>query len=279
MTSEIQNQETLREFTKFCETIAMLRHPEDGCPWDIKQTHKTLRRYMIEEAYEASNAMGGDHHDSICDELGDVLLQVVLNAQIAADNGHFNITDVIKSIDNKMRRRHPHVFQKAEHSGKVDLDSLHRQWHKIKDQEKGNKSSSEDSVFAQKKVEKVHPATSQANKIGYIASDIRFDWSNSQEVFDVLKSEFLELEQAWNESDKNDRSHVLEEIGDVYFSLAQLCRHLKEDPEIIAQEGNNKFLRRFAGLESLAKKKGIQLFQASREQFLQLWKDVKNAEG
>ena len=279
MTTDIQNQDTLEAFTEFCKTIAKLRDPNTGCPWDIQQTHKSLRKYMIEEAYEASNAMGSDQDQDICDELGDVLLQVVLNAQIAADKGNFSIVDVIKSIDDKMKRRHPHVFQKEVHDGNVDLDSLHKQWHDIKAQEKAQNSQKESGVFAKAKVKKVHPATSQAYKIGRIASDINFDWSDLEDVFQVVKSEFMELEQAWQESTSSDRAHVLEEIGDLYFSLAQLCRHLEEEPEIVAQAGNNKFLRRFSNLEQLAKIEGIDLAQASKDQLLSLWKKVKNSEG
>ncbi|NRA46687.1 MAG: MazG family protein [Oligoflexales bacterium] len=196
MTTETKAHEALEEFTKFCETIATLRHPEDGCPWDIEQTHHSLRKYMIEEAYEASAAMGGEDQGAICDELGDVLLQVVLNAQVAADAGTFTIVDVIKGINTKMQRRHPHVFKKDEHDGKVDPDSLHRQWHSIKAKEQGQGSAEEQGVFKKAKVEKIHPSTSQAYKIGKVASGINFDWDHANEVFAVLKSEFLELEQA-----------------------------------------------------------------------------------
>ena len=275
--TETQTQEALKAFSKFCETIATLRHPEKGCPWDVEQTHKTLRKYMIEEAYEASAAMGGEHQESICDELGDVLLQVVLNAQVAADSGNFTIVDVIKGIDNKMRRRHPHVFQKHQHDGKVDPESLHQQWQSIKAQEQGGDTQASLGIFKKAKVEKVHPSTSQAYKIGKVASRINFDWESPDEVFAVLKSEFLELEDAWKNSEPGNREHLLDEIGDVYFSLAQFCRHLKVDPELTAQEGNNKFLKRFECLESLAKKEGIDLNMASREQFESLWKKAKGS--
>lgn len=265
-----------KAFTEFCDTIATLRHPEMGCPWDVQQTHKSLRKYMIEEAYEASAAMAGDDAEAICDELGDVLLQVVLNAQVASDAGQFHISDVIKRINEKMRRRHPHVFKKDEHDGNVDLDSLHRQWHEIKAKEQGNGIGKEPGIFAKRKVEKVHPATSQAYKIGRVAADINFDWSDPDEAFRILKSEFLELESAWSQGEISNHSHIIEELGDVYFSLAQLCRHLKEDPELIAQEGNNKFLRRFARLETQAQKEGIDLSKASRAKLLSLWQIAKS---
>jgi MazG family protein len=253
-------------FERFCATIAALRHPVTGCPWDLEQTHLSLRRYLIEEAYEAAEAMGEGDTREICDELGDVLLQVVLNAQIAKDARTFTIDDVVNAIDAKMRRRHPHVFG----------DGSKVSWESIKADEKaaaGKKPATGHFADAAKK----HPAAAQSVAIGKLAKKIRFDWDEPKEVFDQLASEVEEL-RAEFAAGKLDRARVSEELGDVYFSLAQLCRHLDLDPETVALDGNRKFLKRFAVLEGLAEKRGVAVAGAAREVLEGLWKDAKKTE-
>lgn len=262
-----------KEFAAFVTTIAWLRDRELGCPWDLEQDHKTLRRYMVEEAYEAAEAMTGSDSDEIRDELGDVLLQVVLNAQVASDNGTFSVSDVIRSINSKMRRRHPHVFERE---GEVLTSKQVRgNWDKIKATEKQGKKAKPEGVFAG--AEKKHPATLQAFDIGKTAAKIRFDWDTPAEVLQQLRSEVTELEQEF-QSRSRDRQRIASEIGDVYFSLAQLCRHLEMDPETVAMDGNRKFLQRFAGLETLAASKNIDVRTAGRDELETLWQQTKMLE-
>ena len=270
-------EECANAFKNFCSTIAKLRDPEGGCPWDLKQTHKTLRRYMIEEAYEAAAAMQEGNDENICDELGDVLLQVVLNAQIADDEDRFTLEDVIKAIDSKMVRRHPHVFSASKELRQIDDEALDRQWQEIKQTEKIgiNTRGEMQSIFEEPLVRKNHPASCQAFEIGKIASKASFDWDSPKEVFKVLKDEFFELEEAWNSGSPPSFKHLLEEISDVYFTLAQFCRHLGEDPELVAQSGNDKFLKRFATVEHLARLKGITLEKASKDEIANLWHQAK----
>jgi ATP diphosphatase len=267
--------EVTQAFARFVDTIAALRHPKDGCPWDLEQTHETLRRYMIEEAYEAADAMGQGDSEEIQGELGDVLLQVVLNAQIALDDKRFSLVDVIDGIDEKMRRRHPHVF--AKEPGQAQTPGEVRQaWDVIKAQEKGDAKQAEaKGIF--KGAERVGPASLQALKIGKIAQKIRFDWDDPTEVQAQVRSEIEEVEEELKRA-KRDKAKLAEEIGDVYFSLAQLCRHLDLDPELVALDANRKFLRRFKRLEELAQQRGKAVPDSSREELEALWKAVKQEE-
>ncbi len=260
-------------FLRFVQTIAALRHPETGCSWDLQQTHETLRKYMIEEAYEASDAMAQGDAKEIQGELGDVLLQVVLNSQIALDDKKFTLVDVIQGIDEKMRRRHPHVFGGAEDKDRPTAGEVRKAWDVIKAEEKAKAGKPRPGgAFAE--AQKIHPATLQAQKIGKIAQKIRFDWDDPVEVHAQVRSEVDEVEEELKRP-KRDQAKLAEEIGDVYFSLAQLCRHLDLDPEIVALDANRKFLRRFLRLEELAQKRGKAVADSSREELESLWKAVK----
>jgi MazG family protein len=257
-------------FAAFCKTIAALRDPKTGCPWDLQQTHESLRTFMIEEAYEASDAMGSGDAKEIVDELGDVLLQVVLNSQLAKDAGNFSVLDVIKGIDAKMHRRHPHVFGTEEEKAKRDIPEIKKTWQAIKETEKGE--SKKRRIFDSAKDK--HPSTTQALKIGKIASRSNFDWDNSDEVLGKVLEEVDELKEAYAERDK-DLPHLVEEIGDVYFSLSQLCRHLKVDPEIVSTDANLKFIGRFEVVEDLAAAEGIDIGNAPRKKLEDLWSAAK----
>lgn len=249
-------------------TIAALRHPTKGCPWDLKQNHMTLRKYMLEEAYEAASEMNSpEGSDKLCEELGDVLLQVVLNAQVAKDHGKFDLVDVINSIDEKMIRRHPHVFDPSEKA--KDEASIKRNWERIKEEEKREKKDK--SYFS--KAEKVHPASSRAHEIGKLASKINFDWQNVQQVIAKLESEVKELKDAIANQDAI--SDIESEMGDVFFSAAQVARHLGLDAEASAHMGNDKFLRRFEQVEDLAKESGLDVTSASQDQLEELWNKAK----
>ncbi|MEZ4741033.1 MAG: nucleoside triphosphate pyrophosphohydrolase [Bdellovibrionota bacterium] len=269
-----------KSFRDFITTIAALRDKEHGCPWDLQQNHESLRRFMVEEAYEAVDAMTEGDPIDICEELGDVLLQVVLNAQLAYDDGSFSIVDVINSVNNKMRRRHPHVFGTEEERKKRTINDIKSKWKSIKEIEKKNQTKkSVDGIFNRENIENVTPSTRQAYMIGKIAKKINFDWSHRDEVFRQLLSEVDELKVEWEQIKKTskweDAQSLFEEIGDVYFTLGQLCRHLKQDPEIIAWDGNKKFLKRFSKVESLAAHKNIDIAQADYETLEQLWQEAK----
>ncbi|MGE0174400.1 MAG: nucleoside triphosphate pyrophosphohydrolase [Oligoflexales bacterium] len=263
----MKEEKPSRAFDEFVATIAALRHPKTGCPWDLKQSHETLRKYMIEEAYEAAIAMGNGETAEIVDELGDVLLQVVLNAQIGADNNKFSVTDVIQNINDKMVRRHPHVFAESNDAIKTPTD-VKRQWEEIKAVEnKGAASSVQNSV-------KGFPASLQAAMIGKFSSKVDFDWKDSNEVFNHFRSEVDELTV---EMKKKERSKELlaDELGDVFFTLVQLCRHLDIDPETSFLAANQKFIRRFEKMQEAAGKKNKLFADLSRSEKEDLWNAVK----
>jgi len=273
-------RETEEAFAKLCSTIAALRHPTTGCPWDLEQTHSSLRKYMIEEAYEAVDVMEPADPVKLQEELGDVLLQVVLNAQLAKDAGTFTIKDVIEGLDAKMRRRHPHVFgDSANPSSKTSREktAIRAKWDEVKAAEKANqKSKSNADVFFKLKSGNMTPASRLAVAIGKIAKKIDFDWPEAQDVLRQLESEVSELKSdILNAATKES---IAAEMGDVYFCLSQLCRHLDLDPELCAVDGNKKFLNRFAVLEEIARKKNIDVNQAGTTILEKLWQEAKQLE-
>lgn len=274
--SENVKKELGPAFVRFCETIACLRDPQTGCPWDLKQDHKSLRRYMIEEAYEAVNAMASGDSKTICEELGDVLLQVVLNAQVATDSNQFTIGNVVEAIEQKMRRRHPHVFE-----SKSDVDTpekVREQWKKIKAKEKKPMSTHELLGQVKECVTSCYPSTRQAYEIGKLSRKVNFDWQSAKAVFEKLESELDELRRALEVGDYAPTSEVYSELGDLYFSAAQLCRHLGLDPEMVAIDGNRKFVGRFRQLAKQAKREGVDLMSATPSQMESLWGQVKQQE-
>ena len=223
-----------QSFEEFCKTIAALRHPVTGCPWDLEQTHASLRRYMIEEAYEAAEVMDPADPKKLCEELGDVLLQVVLNSQLAKDEGTFTVGDVIQGINQKMRRRHPHVFgdknnDSSHHSR--ETSAIRAKWEEVKATEaqaNGEAARSKSGVFGHLKPGSLTPASQLAVAIGKTAKKIAFDWDSCKAVFEQFQSEVSELKHEIDSG--GDKAKIYEEMGDVMFSLSQLCRHLDIDP-------------------------------------------------
>lgn len=259
---------------EFLATVAELRDPIDGCPWDLKQTFRSLRKYMLEEAYEAATAMDiaapfePEGIRELVGELGDVLLQVVLNAQIGKDLGLFDIEDVAASIDEKMRRRHPHVF--GDLAGKaITIDQIKKNWTDIKAQEK---SEEKKGFFETLPSGARYPAASLGVAIGKRAGEINFDWDSPQQVLSQVESELSELREAMV---TGNQVEVSEELGDVFFSLFQLCRHLGFDPEVLANSGNAKFLKRFKTLETIAASEGVDVKAATREELEAFWLRAK----
>ncbi len=268
---ELRAREAGELFAHFIKTVARLRHPKSGCPWDLAQDHKSLRRYMLEEAYEASSAMLGDDPLHLLEELGDVLLQVVLNAQVSKDLSTGDIRKVIELINAKMIRRHPHVFSDSLPET-ISVAEIKSTWERIKLLEK-EANGRKQRLFED--VTKVNPALSQAYKIGKKSAEINFDWANLNLVWEHFKSEVEELE---HEIQALDREKVREELGDVFFTLAQVSRHLDIEPEAAAQEGNDKFLRRFAMIEDILRGKGLEVNQISAVELEKLWSGVKKNE-
>ena len=262
--------DALDAFGEFLDTVKALRHPETGCPWDLKQDFRSLRKYMLEEAYEACEALASGDRGMIVEELGDVLLQVVLNSQLGQDAGLFDISQVIRVINEKMVRRHPHVFRPSDK--KLNDQDVRTQWQKIKEREKGA-SLMRDSLFSE--IKAIGPSSHTAVKIGKRAKEIGFDWNKLSEVLCQFESEVVELKEALGEKPV-DPKEVEDELGDVFFTLAQVCRFLGVDPEVAAANGNVKFLRRFEVVEEAAASAGRRFGDLQRDEKEAFWRKAKS---
>lgn len=241
--------------------IAILRSPE-GCEWDRKQTHQSLRPNMIEEAYEAVEAISEGDIAGIREELGDVLLQVVLHAQIAKDNGDFDIEDVAKELTDKLIHRHPHVFGNVKVNSTEDILN---NWDALKKEEKPERTSAMDGIT------KAQSALMSAQKISKRAVKTGFEWDCEESLLDCIKSEYEEFAQAVASGDK---SAMEDEMGDIFFATVNLARWHKIDAEQALLGANRKFITRFRKMEELATKP---LEEYSYEEFDLLWKQAKKA--
>lgn len=243
-------------------TVAKLRAP-DGCPWDKEQNHKTLKRYLIEETYETIDAIDKDDLKALQEELGDVLLQVALHAQIASENNHFNFDDVAKSINEKMISRHPHVFSDTIAN---NVDDVLKNWEALKKKEKPSRKEIMDGI------PQSLPALLKARNVSSRASKQGFDWKNKDDVIKALKIELKELEEALTSGTPEQKN---EELGDVLFMIVNLARHNKIDPEQSLNDATQKFARRFTKLKELSKK---ELTDYSEEELNEFWDIVKKGE-
>ena len=252
-----------KTFDELVSIIKKLRDPKDGCPWDLKQTHESLKGYLLEESYEVLEAIDNpDDPELLREELGDVLLQVVLHSQIADDNDQFSIEEVVSGLNQKLIERHPHVFGDA----KVKDDKeVTENWEKIKAEKK--KDSENQSLLSS--LPKSLPALLRADKIGSRVAKVGFDWESSQGAIEKTKEELEEFLTAL-ESSENDR--IADELGDLLFCLAQIARKLSLNPEELLQSANTKFEHRFRHMEVNA---GDDLGKLSAEKLQELWKIAK----
>lgn len=248
-----------KNLEELIDVIRRLRAP-NGCPWDREQTHASLRPNMIEEAYEAVDAIDDNDMPHLREELGDVLLQVLLHSQIADEEGEFNIDDVAKELKDKLIHRHPHVFSDV----KVNSpDEVMKNWDILKQEEKTERKSAMDGVS------KSQSALMSAQKISKKAVKTGFEWPNEEKLYKCIFSEFDEFKEAKAEGDKN---HMEEEFGDILFAVVNLARWNKIDAEQALLKSNKKFMKRFRKMEELAQKP---LNEYSFEEFDQLWKRAK----
>lgn len=248
-----------KELEELIAVIAKLRAP-DGCPWDRVQTHSSLRPNMLEEAYEAVDAIDDNDMAHLREELGDVLLQVLLHSQIASENGDFTIEDVAKELKDKLIHRHPHVFGSA----KIDTaDEVKDAWDKLKAEEKTERISAMDGLS------RSQAALISAQKISKRAVKTGFEWQDEESLYECIMSEFEEFREAKREGDK---AHMEDEFGDILFAVVNLARWNKIDAEQALLKANKKFEKRFRKMEELAAKP---LTQYSFEEFDALWKQAK----
>ncbi|MBD5638852.1 nucleoside triphosphate pyrophosphohydrolase [Clostridium botulinum] len=239
---------------------------EDGCPWDKEQTHTSLKKYLIEESYEVIEAIDNKDVDMLIEELGDVLLQVVFHSQIGKEDGFFEIKDVIQSICDKMINRHPHVFSDLEIN---NSNEVLENWDKIKSIEQGNETYT-DSI---RHIAKTLPALMRADKVQKKTAKVGFDWDNIEDAMKKIIEEYKEIEDVYKSKNK---VKILEEIGDLLFSVVNVARFLDIDPENALNYSIDKFINRFQYIEDEAISMGRNLDNMSLEEMDELWKEAKN---
>ncbi len=253
----------LRDFKSLVKIVADLRGP-NGCPWDKEQTHQSLTQYAIEETAELVEAIEKNNPQLVCEELGDVLFQVLLHAQLANEKGLFDIHDVIAAVNEKMIRRHPHVFGDVEVQ---NSDEVLQNWEQIKLKE--NNSSKQKLSF---NLPKSLPSLQAAHKIGQKTAKVKFDWPNSKAVWLKVEEEYKELKSALKNRNKKAWEH---ELGDLLFSLSQLARHLNLEAEKALRIGNRRFEKRFFRMQILAEEMGLKWPKINNKTKESLWQKTK----
>jgi len=252
-------------FESFAEIVAHLRAP-DGCPWDKEQTHESLRKHLLEEAYEAISAIDSGDFNDMREEFGDLLLQVVLQSQIANEEGEFNINQVIHGISSKLIRRHPHVFGDLKVDG---VDGVLANWEKLKEQERGGKKENKGILDG---VSDILPALSQAQEYQDRAARVGFDWPEIDGVLDKVAEEIEEIKLAETDFE------LASEIGDLLFVLVNFARWKHVDAESALRKTNKKFKKRFGFVEQGAKKQNRNLSELTLDEMESLWQEAKKAE-
>lgn len=251
--------ENLDQFRTLVDIIAMLRAP-DGCPWDKEQTHASLREYLLEECYEALAALDAGNTGQLCDELGDLLLQIVLHARIASEAGEFEIGDVVQSLNRKLIYRHPHIFGET---NVKDADEVAHNWQALKQAERG----ADISILAS--LPRQMPALAYSLAIQRRVAQVGFDWKDIDGVIDKLVEEVGEFKQADTKEQKE------QEFGDILFTLVNVGRRLGIDSETALREASQKFYRRFSAMEELCRQRGVTFDALSFTEQNALWEEAK----
>jgi len=255
-------QEVCASLVRLVEHMARLRAP-DGCPWDREQTHSSLKKYLIEEAHEACEAIDGGDDGRIAEELGDVLLQVVFHAQMATERGGFTLLEVIESINRKLVERHPHVF------GEMELrtpEEVLQNWERMKATRDKDRSSILDGI------PESLPALLRSRRIQERAAQVGFDWKHIGEVFDKLEEEVREFREQCAEK---DAAGIEDELGDLLFALVNVSRYLDTDPEAALHRTTRKFIARFRHIEKRVRESGRSLEDCSLEEMDRYWEEAK----
>lgn len=266
-----------KDIKRLLEIMSALRNPDTGCPWDIEQDFNSIIPYTIEEVYEVVDAIKRGDKSDLCDELGDLLLQVVYYAQMAQEEGNFDFGDVVHAITTKMIRRHPHVFG-SEQDKKNGL--LKNQWDKIKAEEKSErqKRRQENGLVDDTQtsylsaVRTSQPTAQEAMALQIKAADVGFDWTEASQIIEKIEEELLELKQAIQ---LNVSEEIETEFGDLYFTLINLARRLNVDPDKALVKTNQKFRSRFGYIENTLKQNDSNLNNASLAEMEELWLKAK----
>lgn len=262
---------TEKPIDELLATMARLRDKEQGCPWDVEQNFASIASCTLEEAYEVVDAIENGDMDNLCEELGDLLLQVVFHAQMAQEEGLFDFDAVARGINEKLVRRHPHVFGDATIT---DADATLAAWEDIKAQERAAKPQQAESLLDD--VPRALPALTRALKLQKRAARVGFDWDSPAPVFAKLREEAAELQAEMDAGAPKER--LADELGDILFVCANLARQLKVEPEEALRSTNRKFERRFRHIEQQLRMQGRKPEDASLDEMDALWNDAKAAE-
>jgi nucleoside triphosphate diphosphatase len=266
-----------RDISRLLEIMAALRTPGTGCPWDLEQNFSTIVPYTIEEAYEVADAIARGDLEDLCDELGDLLLQVVYHARMAEEQNAFAFGDVVEAVTRKMIRRHPHVF--ADKDGKIQPAGVKSAWDRIKAEEKAERAARRPPEAVHKSllsgVKTGQPALSRAMELQRKASSVGFDWNDPRAVLHKIREEADEIEAALDSGDANE---LVAETGDLLFALVNLARHIGADPDSALRGTNAKFERRFAYIEQALAAQGRSLASATLAEMDALWDKAKDGE-
>jgi nucleoside triphosphate diphosphatase len=267
-----------RDISGLLEIMAALRTPGSGCPWDLEQNFASIVPYTIEEAYEVADAIARGDLDDLCDELGDLLLQVVFHARMAEEQNAFAFGDVVEAITAKMIRRHPHVF--ADKEGLLTPSHVKGAWDRIKAEEKAERAARRLREEPAPKslltgVKAGQPALTRAMELQRKASRVGFDWNDPRAVLHKIREEADEIEAAL---DRGDADELTEETGDLLFALVNLARHVGADPDLALRRTNTKFERRFGYIERALAAQGRSLEGASLAEMDALWNEAKGKE-
>ena len=260
--------DSLEPIDRLRAIVRILRGP-GGCPWDIEQTQKSLIPNILEEAYEAADAIRSGNKNNVIEELGDLLLQVVMQSEIASESDDFFLEDVAIAISDKLIRRHPHVFGDDQLN---DTESVLNKWEEIKRSEKGNQKK-----YILDGVTNGLPSLIKAHEIQKKVEKVGFDWPEARSVIPKIREEIDEVEEAINESGANQQNENLaEEIGDLLFAVTNLTRKIGMDSESLLAAANQKFINRFNEVEKILEKQGKNVIEADIECMEKAWEKVKN---
>ncbi len=262
------------------QLMARLRHPEHGCPWDLKQSYASIVPYTLEEAYEVADAIERGDFDHLPGELGDLLFQVVYYSQLAAEEGRFGFAEVVDGITAKLIRRHPHVFPDgdlyaAPDAQKLEEAAVKQRWEELKAEERAARAAAPEQLSLLDDVPQALPALSRAAKLQKRAAQVGFDWPEALPVLDKVREELDEVLEAMSE---NDPQAIAEELGDLLFVVVNLARHLEVEPEAALRAANGKFERRFRFIEQALRDAGRPIENCSLDELDALWGEAKKQE-
>ena len=262
------NNQDLKKLRELTQLIKKLRAP-DGCPWDQQQKKEDISRYILEEAYEVVDSIDSRDPQALKEELGDLLFQILFLAEISAESDFFTLSDVMEGINEKMIRRHPHVFGDKK---EISVQEIKENWQQIKKKERPDKNNAE-SLFSS--IPRSLPALKRAQKVTSIASTYGFDWTDTEGILEKIKEELREFEDAARTGNNNK---IKEELGDILFTIVNLSRFLSVDAETALSRTTEKFLQRFSYVTKQLSSQGVTPAEATLAQMDALWNEAKSRE-